>query len=141
VYVYVSMRRCICVHVCAYVYAHVYVYVQCKHICVCMRVYMYKPVCDTYMYMYTYSNDKSSLNLVDFKQNGRVKGVYCLTFLSEALESTKNCWQRTSSMGWIRLVCSLKIKGLFCKRTLLKRDYILHKRPIISRSLLSVATP
>jgi len=43
-------------------------------------------------------------------------------------------------MGWLRLVGSLKSYASFAKEPY-KRDYILQKRPIISRTLLIVATP
>ena len=43
-------------------------------------------------------------------------------------------------MGWLRLVESIKSYVSFAKATY-KRDYILQKRPIILRSLLTVATP
>ena len=43
-------------------------------------------------------------------------------------------------MGWLRLVGSLKLYVSFAKEPY-QRDYILQKRPIILRSLLSVATP
>ena len=44
------------------------------------------------------------------------------------------------AMGWLRLIGSLKLKVSFAKEPY-KIDYILHKRPIILRSLLIVATP
>jgi len=43
-------------------------------------------------------------------------------------------------MGWLRLVGSLKSWVSFAKEPY-KRDYILQKRPIIWRSLLSIANP
>jgi len=43
-------------------------------------------------------------------------------------------------MGWLRLVGSLKLQVSFAKEPY-KRDYVLHKRPIILRRLLIVATP
>jgi len=43
-------------------------------------------------------------------------------------------------MGWLRLVGSLKYQVSFAKEPY-KRDDILQKRPIISLSLLIVATP
>jgi len=43
-------------------------------------------------------------------------------------------------VGWLRLAGSLKLQVPFAKQPY-KRDYILQKRPIISRSLLIVATP
>jgi len=43
-------------------------------------------------------------------------------------------------MGWLRLVGSLKLQVSFAKEPY-KRDDILQNRPIISRSLLIVATP
>jgi len=43
-------------------------------------------------------------------------------------------------MGWIRLAGSLKLKVSFAKEPY-KRDYILKKRPIISKSLLIAANP
>ena len=43
-------------------------------------------------------------------------------------------------MGWLRLVCSLKLQVSLAKE-LYKRDYILQRKPIILRSLLMVATP
>ena len=46
--------------------------------------------------------------------------------------------QRT--MGWLRLVGSLKVKVTFAKEPY-KRDDILQKRPVILRSLLMIATP
>jgi len=45
-----------------------------------------------------------------------------------------------SKMGWLRLVGSLQLYVFFAKEPY-KRDYILHKRPMILRSLLTVATP
>jgi len=47
---------------------------------------------------------------------------------------------RAGGMGWIRLVGSLKLLFPFAKEPY-KRDYVLQKKPIISRSLLMVATP
>jgi len=44
------------------------------------------------------------------------------------------------NMGWLRLVGSLKLQVSFAKEPY-KRDYVLHKRPIILRRLLIVATP
>jgi len=46
----------------------------------------------------------------------------------------------TRSMGWLRLVGSLKLYVSFAKEPC-KRDYILQKRPVILRSLLNVAIP
>jgi len=46
----------------------------------------------------------------------------------------------TSTMGWLRLVGSLKLQVSFAKEPY-KRDYVLQKRPIILRRLLIVATP
>jgi len=45
-----------------------------------------------------------------------------------------------SEMRWLRLVGSLNLQVSFAKE-LYKRDNILYKRPIILRSLLTVATP
>jgi len=47
---------------------------------------------------------------------------------------------RIPSMGWLRLVGSLKLQVSFAKEPY-KRDGILQKRPVILRSLLIVATP
>ena len=44
------------------------------------------------------------------------------------------------TMGWLRLVDSLKLQVSFAKEPY-KRDYILQEKPIILRSLLIVATP
>ena len=44
------------------------------------------------------------------------------------------------SMGWLRLVGSLKLQVSFAKETY-ERDYFLQKGLIILRSLLTVATP
>jgi len=44
------------------------------------------------------------------------------------------------TMGWLRLVGSLKLEVSFAKEAY-KRDDILQKRPMILRSLLIVATP
>ena len=46
----------------------------------------------------------------------------------------------SSAMGWLRLVGFLKFHVSFAKEPY-KRDYVQQKRPIISRSLRSVATP
>ena len=48
--------------------------------------------------------------------------------------------QKDATVGWIRLVGSLKSHVSFATEPY-KRDYILHKRPVILRSLLIVATP
>jgi len=45
-----------------------------------------------------------------------------------------------NTMGWLRLVGSLKLQVSFAKENY-KRDYILQERPIILRSLLIIATP
>jgi len=47
---------------------------------------------------------------------------------------------RVGPIGWLRLVGSLKTKVSFAKEPY-KRDYILQKIPMISRSLLIIATP
>jgi len=48
--------------------------------------------------------------------------------------------ENVPSMGWLRLVGSLKLQVSFAKEPY-KRDYVLQKRPIILRRLLIVATP
>jgi len=48
--------------------------------------------------------------------------------------------ERQTEMGWLRLVGSLKVYVSLSKEPY-KRDGILHKRPIVLRSLLVVATP
>jgi len=45
-----------------------------------------------------------------------------------------------SAIGWLRLVGSLKLQVSFAEYSLFYRAF-LQKRPIISRSLLIVATP
>jgi len=57
----------------------------------------------------------------------------------EALETLPSLLAGVS-MGWIRLLCSLKVKVFLAKEPY-KRDDILQKRPRILRSLLIVATP
>jgi len=57
------------------------------------------------------------------------------TYISIASHSTYS----DLSMGWIRLVGSLKLYFSFAKEPC-KRDHILQKRPVILRSLLMVAT-
>jgi len=49
-------------------------------------------------------------------------------------------WRTDLSMGWLRLVGSLKLQVFFAKETY-KRDDTLQKKPMISRNLLIVATP
>ena len=44
------------------------------------------------------------------------------------------------AMGWLRLLNSLKLQVYFAKEPY-KRDYILQKRHLISRSLLILGTP
>jgi len=51
-----------------------------------------------------------------------------------------NSMKHTIYMGWLRLVGSLKLQVCFAKEPY-KRDNILQKRPMISRSLLIEATP
>jgi len=53
---------------------------------------------------------------------------------------TRGEYLKESSMGWLRLVGSLKLQVSFAKEPY-KRDDILQKRPMILRSLLIVATP
>jgi len=50
------------------------------------------------------------------------------------------CILHMCAMGWLRLVGSLKWQVSFAKEPY-KGDYIVQKRPVISRSLLIVATP
>jgi len=45
-----------------------------------------------------------------------------------------------AAMGWLQLVGSLKLQVSFAKEPY-KRDDVLHKKPMISRNLLIVATP
>jgi len=65
-------------------------------------------------------------------------------FISKSFRfSTRRTWilmECSSSMGWLRLVGSLKLQVSFAKEPY-KRDHILQKRPIILRRLLVVATP
>ena len=57
---------------------------------------------------------------------------------AEFLKSQLAC--QSTTMGWLRLVGSLKLSVSFAKEPY-KRDYFLQKRPAILRSLLTVATP
>ena len=52
----------------------------------------------------------------------------------------RDAYTTRHTMGWLRLVGSLKVQVSFAKEPY-KRDDILQKRPIILRRLLIVATP
>jgi len=76
--------------------------------------------------------------------------ISCLCVISclfEHMPVTTSCHGNTlsqqhlaASMGWLRLVGSLKLKVSFAKEPY-KTDYILQKRPIILRSLLIELKP
>ena len=65
----------------------------------------------------------------------------CVCMLEQERESVFVCIcvANMVTMGWPRVVGSLKTQVSFAKETY-KRDDILQKRPIILRSLLTVAT-
>jgi len=65
--------------------------------------------------------------------------------VDEELENCVDCLeislvQQEFSMGWLRLVGSLKLQVSFADEPY-KRDYILQKKYLILRSLLIVANP
>jgi len=114
------LLRAICVS-----YIHIlcvsYIHILCIYICIYI-----------YMYIYTY------LDIVKFMRNLHVNINSYLSFTYTQELGLKACTD--ASTGWLRLVGSLKLYvslesvGLFCRA-------LLQQRPIISRSLLVVATP
>ena len=68
----------------------------------------------TYVYE-SYHNDLDTLT--------NHSGLLQSALYHPRMEKSHSCWPRTADMEWLRLVGSLKIIGLFCKRALLKRRY------------------
>ena len=101
---------CVCVCVCACVRVCVCVCV-CGSVCICICIDTYITYMCIYMYVKIYTHAHTH--------------VYTHT---------------EASMGWLRLVGSLKWEVSFAEEPY-KRVYILQKRPITLRSLLIVATP
>ena len=76
-----------------------------------------------------------------FKKSIEMRGrYYCENEMNRVIRMRGWCSCENESMGWLRLVGSLKTWVSFAKEPY-KRDSILERRPIILRSLLSVATP
>ena len=92
--------------------------------CICIPIYIYA-------YTHTHTHWEHMCNELLLHQCSHSSNV--TTFVCENVLSH-------NSMGCLRLVGSLKLQVSFGKETH-KRDDILQKRPMISRSLLTVATP
>jgi len=75
-----------------------------------------------------------------YKRAGRLGGAIIATFSVTNRDSRSHNNGIIHSMGWLRLVGSLKSEVSTAKEPY-KRDYILQKRPVILRSLHIVATP
>jgi len=65
---------------------------------------------------------------------------YVCVYVYEECVCTKETPMHRLTMGWLRLVGSLKLLVSFAKEPY-KRDNILQKRPMILRSILIAATP
>ena len=167
--VLVCVRFCVCVRVCVCVYVGicvcmcVYVCV-CVCVCVCVRSQNLKPsssILTRYAPMKSrhlfhprkicelsppHSNTPHAATHCNTLQHTATHCTLCNTRpLSPALTNTRHKisspYSRSiQTMGWLRLVDSLKSKVSFAKEPY-KRDYILQKRPMILRSLLIVAIP
>jgi len=85
----------------------------CMYICMCHHSAIFMNDI-TYVYE-SYHNDLDTLT--------NHSGLLQSALYHPRMEKSHSCWPRTADMEWLRLVGSLKIIGLFCKRALLKRRY------------------
>jgi len=112
-----------------YIYVHIYSYAR-THLPVCIYTYIYTcmynvyiyRICIIFTYLYIYLHSYTYIH------------VWMCTCISYFYFT-----RHLVHMGWLRLVGSLKLQVSFAKDPS-KRDDVLQKRPIISRSLLIVAT-
>jgi len=154
-------KVCVCVFMCVYasarvctlifaVYSYIHIYMSCisifnslcthipinMNMCVFLRVCIYLDMC---------------MSIPRVCESNTLKTCVCLhPHLCSAVvqrrpgklgsPNTLSGVQHMVAMGRLRLVGSLKLQVSFAEEPY-KRDDILQKRPIISRSLLIVATP
>jgi len=115
-YIHIYIYNCINIHIykymyiCIYTRTHIYVYI-CKYV---LMLYIFTYIY-TYIYMYK-CHAKLEEHILKFQLAPRL------------------------TMGWIRLVGSLKLYVSFAEYSLFCKA-LLQKRPIILRSLLIIATP
>jgi len=134
-YVYTCLCICVCISICAYtlIYTYIGVYTDMyTHMFVCINV------C-THMFC-VYECIRISMCEYIYKQICIHVCIYRTASPDIAFPVIHMCIQWFTPIGWLQLVGSLKIEVSFAKEPN-KRDYILQKRPIILRSLLTVATP
>jgi len=116
--IYIYMYIYICIHIYIYIYVYIYIHIyaymhECK--------YTYMRIC-IYTHTHLQSTDVFSPRAISFSYS-----IYTSVYTSY-------------TMGWLRLVGSLKSYVSFAEYRLFDRA-LLQKRPIILRSLLIVATP
>ena len=122
IFVSVFKNGPVCACMCVHVYVFVYV-CACVCMCVRVRVYVCACVCVCVYVCARVSDEGRSQCPPSFLIPYRKIGVLSIRY------------------GGATISRLLKIIRLFCKRAQYKRDGILHKRPVILRSLLIIATP
>jgi len=148
-----------------YVYMYIYTYV---YIYICIYKYMYVNV-NVYIYIYTHTHTQlqyrpvlcdacvlqsmlQCVAVIVTVQNCAVCWsvlrciVFCIAMCCSVRCSALQCValcvsSNLATMGWLRLVGSIKLISRIDKIEPYKRDHILHKRPMILSILLTVATP
>ena len=124
IYIYMYMYTCI------YVYIHVYIYIY-------INTYIYKYI---YTYIRMYINTQTNTNKSYNRANtGLIKLPRIRAPPSSFIARYLNTQPRTD-MGWLRLAGSFTLQVSFAEYSLFYRA-LLQKRPIILRSLLTVAPP
>ena len=125
-YTYTHIYMCILMDMCIYIYVCIYIHIQ-------MYMYVYTRI--QYMYIYVY--------IYVFTGTYIIVQIYTSIFiyLSTLIHIHRYTHVHTyTGMGWLRLVGSLKWQVSFAEYRLFYRA-LLQKRPIIVRSLLTIATP
>jgi len=140
-YIYIHTRGIfICIHVYICMHTHVFVYIN---TCIHIYIHMYTHI-HIYMYIYIYVCKYAYTYLYICIYH--ICGYTCIyihkytNIPKHALFRPIRVYAYFFCMRWLRWVGSLKLQVSFAKEPY-KRDHILHKRPIILRSLLIVATP
>jgi len=121
----------VCMYICMYIQIYIHTYV-CMH--ACMLACIFESVClciHTYMHTHIHAYIHTCIHTYIH--------TYIYTYIRTYILRIKT--QIHACYGVTTISKLLKITGLFCQKKPYKRDDILQKRFVISRTLLIVATP
>ena len=146
VYAYPFLLPHLCMNVCIYTHSHLYICTNTYRF-IHIRIYIYSHMPNVHMYIHIRTRAQVHVHTQTGQHTSHFTLLRTRPYMCKPT-CTSICiciliymyMPVYSYMEWLRLVGSLKLSVSFAEHSLFYRA-LLHKKPIILRSLLIVATP